>query len=121
MNAVEVEKLPVPFVQRRNWSFASWVEAQSRDDDLSQLREWLQLVPPQTLPSLTDISTSLHKYWRGRQFLSVRRGVLCRCVTNEEGTRLSKIQVLVPLPLHLRAELLTEYHDRAGHVGMTRL
>ena len=119
VNAVEVEKLPVPFVQRRNWSFASWVEAQSRDDDLSQLREWLQLVPPQTLPSLTGISTSLHKYWWGRQFLSVRWGVLCRCVTNEEGTRLSKILVLVPL--HLRAELLTEYHDRAGHVGMTRL
>ena len=56
VKAVEVEKLPVPFVQRRNWSFASWVEAQSRDDDLSQLREWLQLVPPQTLPSLPSIS-----------------------------------------------------------------
>ena len=27
VNAVEVVKLPVPFVQRRNWSFASWVES----------------------------------------------------------------------------------------------
>ena len=45
-------------------------------------------------------------------------GVLCRTWEEDEVGCTPKIQILVPV--HMRTEVLTDYHDHAGHVGMKR-
>ena len=110
--------VPTPFVQRTNWSMDTWRDAQQEDEELLLFRSWLDLHLPFALPRLTGVSPALHKYWRGRQCFCVREGVLCRTWEEEDSSRPTRFQILVPVKL--RARMLEEYHDHAGHHGIHR-
>ena len=103
-------------VQIGRW--INWRDAQEDDEELLLFRSWLDLHPPLTLPRLTGTSPALQKYWRGRQCFRVREGVLCRMWEEEDSSRPTRFQILVPVKL--RARMLEEYHDQAGHQGIHR-
>jgi len=108
--------IPQPFVQRCNWSMREWAQAQQQDEDVSQLRDWLRLRPPQELPDLTGASQELRHYWRGRQFLCEKEEVICK--RSYDAKTPDEIMILVPKAM--RPMILKEYHDELGHVGTKR-
>ena len=110
--------LPSPLVQREHWTASEWVNAQSADDEIATFRTWLNLHPPHTLPRLTGVSQALRKFWRGRQQFCVREGVVCKRWEEPDVSRPPRFQILVPA--NLRAKILTDYHDHAGHQGISR-
>ena len=110
--------IPAPFVQRMNMTMADWATAQRTDTDLKRLLEWLNPASDKSI-DLTGISPALRKYWRGRQSLAVREGVVGRLWHNADGITPPIFQILVPVELRVR--ILEEYHDFLGHVGMKRM
>ena len=117
MNVTEVAPtVPGPLVQRRDWTYGTWAIAQQADPDLRQLFEWL--MDDGESADLTGISPTLRKYWRGHQHLSVKGGVIGREWVEPEISAPNRFQILIPVDL--RTEILKEYHDFLGHVGMKR-
>eukprot|EP00117_Sycon_ciliatum_P034902 scpid20142/ scgid26552/ Retrovirus-related Pol polyprotein from transposon 17.6; Protease; Reverse transcriptase; Endonuclease len=116
-NAESVQSdLPTPFVRRRNWTSADWADVQQRDHELTRLSEWLS--SGSSSPDLTGVSPALRHYFRGRKCLVVREDVICRVLHSENAGEGTKFQILVPVAL--RGQVLSEYHDHLGHLGVTR-
>ena len=117
-NTVAEHVVPSPLVQRRGWTLQDWRDCQSRDTDLSQLATLLSGDESAEVTDLTGVSPAFRSYWRGRQRMFVREGVVCRkwedpCVSVPPRT-----QVLVPV--NQRTAVLSEYHDHGGHWGVQR-
>ena len=116
-NAESVQSdLPTPFVRRRNWTSADWADVQQRDHELTRLSEWLS--SGSSSPDLSGVSPALRHYFRGRKCLVVREDVICRVLHSENAGEGTKFQILVPVAL--RGQVLSEYHDHLGHLGVTR-
>ena len=87
-----------------------WRKAQERDD---AIRAVLLSLRTTRAPNTADRTTL--RVWRERRRLSLREGVLYRCV-RDPSTANPTLQLV--LPAALKEEVWQNCHDRAGHTGV---
>ena len=111
--------IPSPFVQRQHWTLSQWALAQAEDSDLKLLRHLLEELSDHDSGHLPGLSRAVRSYWRNRQSLQLKEGVLCRQWVDPATGFPTHYQILVPR--HLRTSVLEEFHDHGGHTGISRL
>ena len=96
----------------------NWTAEQDADEDVGQLKRWLQRGERPAKEVVRPGSLALRSYWATFEQFELKDGIVCHVWTDEGGLPDRHLKVV---PTTWRNTILQGHHEERGHIGQTKM